>query len=74
MKNTIDAFGNRTRDIPAGSAVPQPTTPPRAPGSYRVIHMSLRDFRPLRYSSRDGHAEGEHVKTEGETLQVSVLP
>jgi hypothetical protein len=22
--------------------------------------MSLRDFRPLRYSSRDGHAEGEH--------------
>ena len=28
---------------------------------YRVIHKSLRDFRPLRYSSREGHAEGEHV-------------
>ena len=28
---------------------------------YRVIHKSLRDFRPQRYSSRDGHAEGEHV-------------
>jgi hypothetical protein len=28
---------------------------------YKVIHKSLRDFRPLRYSSRDGHAEGEHV-------------
>ena len=28
---------------------------------YRVIHKSLRDFRPLRNSSRDGHAEGEHV-------------
>jgi hypothetical protein len=27
---------------------------------YRKIHKSLRDFRPLRYSSRDGHAEGEH--------------
>jgi hypothetical protein len=25
---------------------------------YRVIHKSLRDVRPLRYSSRDGHAEG----------------
>jgi hypothetical protein len=25
---------------------------------YTVIHKSLRDFRPLRYSSRDGHAEG----------------
>ena len=28
---------------------------------HRVIHKSLRDFRHLRYSSRDGHAEGEHV-------------
>ena len=28
---------------------------------YRVILKCLRDFRPLRYSSRDGHAEGEHV-------------
>jgi hypothetical protein len=28
---------------------------------YRLIHKSLRDFRPLRYSSRDGHAEGKHV-------------
>jgi hypothetical protein len=27
----------------------------------RVIHNSLREFRPLWYSSRDGHAEGEHV-------------
>ena len=28
---------------------------------YRVIHKSLRDFRPLRYSSREEHAEREHV-------------
>ena len=26
-----------------------------------MIHKSFRDFRPLRYSSRDGHAEVEHV-------------
>jgi len=25
------------------------------------VHKSLRDFWPLRYSNRDGHAEGEHV-------------
>jgi hypothetical protein len=31
------------------------------PCIYRVIHKSLRDFRPLRYSNRDGNAEGEHV-------------
>ena len=34
---------------------------------YRVIHKSLRDFRPLRYSSRDGHAEGEHVHRKRDT-------
>ena len=27
---------------------------------YRVIHKSLRDFRTLRYSSRNGHTKGEH--------------
>jgi hypothetical protein len=30
------------------------------PLSYKM-HKSLRDFKPLRYSSRDGHIEGEHV-------------
>jgi len=34
---------------------------------YRVIHKSLRDFRPLRYSSRVGHAEGEHVNRGRDT-------
>ena len=31
------------------------------PTSYRVIHKSLRDFRHLRYGSRNGNAEGERV-------------
>jgi len=26
------------------------------------VHKSLWDFRPLWYSSQDGHTEGEHVK------------
>jgi hypothetical protein len=34
---------------------------------YRVIHKSLRDFRPLRYSNRDGNAEGEHVNRGRDT-------
>jgi hypothetical protein len=29
--------------------------------------VSPRDFRPLRYSSRDGHAEGEHVNRGRDT-------
>jgi hypothetical protein len=30
MKNSNDTIGNRTRDLPACSAVPQTTAPPRA--------------------------------------------
>ena len=33
MKNSNDTIGNRTRDLPACSAVPQPTATPRAPGA-----------------------------------------
>jgi len=32
MKNSSDTIGNPTRDLPACSAVPQPTALPRAPG------------------------------------------
>ena len=38
-----------------------------APTCTVFIHKSLRDFRPLLYSSRDGHAEGEHVKRGRDT-------
>jgi hypothetical protein len=31
MKNSNDTIGNRNRDLPACSAVPQPTAPPRTP-------------------------------------------
>jgi hypothetical protein len=31
---------------------------------YKVIHKPLWDCQPLRYGSRDGHAEGEHVNWE----------
>jgi len=34
MKNPKDTIGNRTRDLPACSAVPQPTAPPRVPQYY----------------------------------------
>ena len=35
MKNFSATIGNRTRDLPACSAMPQPTTPPRAPITLR---------------------------------------
>ena len=37
MKNSNDTIGNRTRDLPSCSAVPQPTAPPRAPISLRYL-------------------------------------
>jgi len=38
MKNFHDTIGNRTRDFPACSAVPQPTAPLRAPRHVTTIH------------------------------------
>jgi hypothetical protein len=34
---------------------------------HRVIRKSFRDLRPLRYGSRDGHAEGGHVNSGRDT-------
>jgi len=37
MKNSNDTIGNRTRDLPACSTVPQPTVPPRAPSNVQYM-------------------------------------
>jgi hypothetical protein len=42
MKNSSDSIGNRTRDLPACSAVPQPTAPPRAPKLIQ-IHYTYKE-------------------------------
>ena len=39
MKNSNDTIGNQTCDLPACSAVPQPTAPPRVP---KCIYMKLK--------------------------------
>jgi len=41
--------------------------PARLYNMYRVIHKSLQNFRLLQYSSRDGHAEGEHGNRKTDT-------
>ena len=41
MKNSNDNIGNRTRDLPTCSAVPQTTAPPRAPMQL-IMTMKLR--------------------------------
>ena len=44
MKNSNKTIGNQTRDLPACSAVPQTTAPPRAPKvnvKVKIINFSL---------------------------------
>ena len=49
IKNSNDTNGNRTRDLPAFSAVPQPTAPSRAPGVIGKLHK-LSALIPRKYS------------------------
>jgi hypothetical protein len=42
MKNSKDTLGNRTRDLPACSAVPQPTAPPRVPRFHPHTEIKMR--------------------------------
>jgi hypothetical protein len=53
MKNFSDIIGNRTRDLPTCSAVPQPTAPPAACPFYMMIDVKNytnknRSFRQKR--------------------------
>jgi len=45
MKNANDTIGNRTRDLPAYSAVPQPTAPPG--DSYCIVQSINTIFNIL---------------------------
>ena len=45
MKNSDDIIGNRNRDLPACSAVPQPTAPLRAPILEGVSPKSVEVIR-----------------------------
>jgi len=41
IKTSNDTIGNRTRDLPACSAAPQPTAPPRAPPMLKTSRLML---------------------------------
>jgi hypothetical protein len=51
MKNSNDTIGNRTRDFPACTAVPQPTAPPRAPVLLLILPYFLE--RDAKYSGNN---------------------
>jgi hypothetical protein len=44
MKNSNYIIGNRTRDLPACSVVPQPTAPPRAPSLAYIYDFQYKQL------------------------------
>jgi len=54
IKNSNDTIGNRARDLPTCSAVPQPTALPRAPGN----KVSLSNLSLSNYGKRRMHGDG----------------
>ena len=54
MKNSNDTIGNRNRDLPTCSAVPQPIAPPRAPLSCETLRY-LQTFRKKILSPSSGY-------------------
>ena len=54
MKNSSDIIGNRTRDLPTCSAVPQPTAPPRAPSLNAITVIKSRNLRWVAIVARNG--------------------
>jgi len=67
LKNSNDTIGNRTRDIPACSAVPQPAAPPR----------SFTDVRPvstlLSWSSRKKKKDSRDPKKARPETETAVI-
>ena len=49
MKNCNDTIGNRTRDLPACSTVPQPAAPPIAPTDFAVTFYKCMGHVFLNY-------------------------
>ena len=54
MKNSHDPIGNRTRYLPARSAMPQPTAPPRGQVE-SLVPLSRKKEPPLEAGKEDGH-------------------
>jgi len=64
MKNSSDTIGNRTRVLPACSALPQPTAPPCAPSwtlEYRKMFSHCWETSPNYKLSRTCHSHNSEV-------------
>jgi hypothetical protein len=67
MKNFVDTIGNRTRDLPASSEVPQPPAPPRAPRICKIIntHYFIFNLKTFFFKAVPKPAPQYRQKDEG---------
>jgi hypothetical protein len=65
IKDPSDTIGNQTRDLPSYSAVPQPTAPPRAPGTVKVKYLMHVQSKTLQFQvllkMRTSRSPGTHA-------------
>jgi hypothetical protein len=80
MKNSSDTIGNRIRDLPACSAEPQSTAPPRTPA---LINKAMRAIRTLynyhvqianAYKQRLLRHAGPEIRSMGEVIVRKIGP
>ena len=79
MKNFNDTVGNRTRDLPNCSAVPQPTTPLRLVELYtgKSYHKSIENvakFKYLKYLITDNNSQFKWVTKESSAVEILRMP
>jgi hypothetical protein len=74
LKNSSDTIGNRTRDLPGCSTVPQPTAPPRAPdpiSNTKNLHITNFDLSEVyRLGSNLSHGNLHQEEKEQSTTYV----
>ena len=76
MKNSTDNSGNRTRDLPTCSAVPQPTALPRAPLKTRGSQIFLKTLDATYLGTRRVAGSKSHTRDPqilGDTVHSSVV-
>jgi len=73
MNNSSDIIGNRTRDLLACSAVPQPTAPPRDPITSQYLYKLLNIIRVIMFGLYYKKIDTTHLFSEWSRRRLFLL-
>jgi hypothetical protein len=71
MKNSSDTIGNRTRDLPACSVVPNPTAPSSSPTCFEQIFLNIL-WSISHFQKTNNYSPLEIRKQNGCQLKIAV--